>query len=167
MSVEDLQQPPSAAVRCAILTVSDTRTPETDTSGRLIRELLTAAGHLVVERALVPDEPDDVSRIVTTWTDARNIRVVITTGGTGISRRDSTFEAVTHLFSKELSGFGELFRTLSYQAIGSGAMLTRATAGIVDMSAVFMLPGSEAAVRLAMDKLIIPQLTHIARELEK
>ena len=167
MSVEDLQQPPALTVRCAILTVSDTRTPETDTSGRLIRQLLTDAGHLVVERALVPDDPDEVSRIVAAWTDARNIRIVITTGGTGISRRDSTFEAVTHLFSKELTGFGELFRTLSFQEIGAGAMLTRATAGIVDMSAVFMLPGSEAAVRLAMEKLIIPQLTHIARELEK
>jgi molybdenum cofactor biosynthesis protein B len=167
MSVEDLQRPPETAVRCAILTVSDTRTPDTDTSGRLIRDLLTTAGHLVAERALVPDDPQEVSRIVTAWTDARDIRIVITTGGTGISRRDSTFEAVTHLFSKELTGFGELFRTLSFQEIGSGAMLSRATAGIVDRSAVFMLPGSEGAVRLAMTRLIIPQLTHIARELEK
>src|SRR5690606_36563832 len=115
MSLEDLHRPPGMAVRCAILTISDTRTTDTDTGGQAIRDLLAAAGHVVVDQRIVRDDPAHVTRTVDEWTATRDIRVVITTGGTGISRRDSTIEAVRGLFAKELTGFGELFRMLSYQ----------------------------------------------------
>ncbi|MCC7044055.1 MAG: molybdenum cofactor biosynthesis protein MoaB [Acidobacteria bacterium] len=167
MSVEDLHRPSTAAVRCAILTISDTRTTATDTSGRTIRELLEAAGHVVADQRIVRDEPADISLAVAGWAAQGNIRLIITTGGTGIARRDSSVEAITALFSTDLPGFGELFRMLSYDDVGPGAMLSRAAAGIVHTSAIFVLPGSEGAVRLAVTKLILPQASHLARELEK
>jgi molybdenum cofactor biosynthesis protein B len=167
MSVEDLHRPPTAAIRCAILTISDTRTTATDTSGRTIRELLEAAGHVVADQRIVRDEPADISLAIAGWAAQGDIRLIITTGGTGIARRDSSVEAVAALFSTDLPGFGELFRMLSYEDVGSGAMLSRAAAGIVHTSAVFVLPGSEGAVRLALTKLILPQASHLARELEK
>ena len=167
MSVEDLHRPPETAVQCAILTISDTRSEANDTSGRAIRELLEAAGHHVTDQRIVRDEPADISLAVAGWAAQKDLRLIITTGGTGIARRDSSVEAIAALFSTELPGFGELFRMLSYQDIGPGAMLSRATAGIVHQSAVFVLPGSESAVRLAMTRLILPQAGHLARELEK
>ncbi len=167
MSVEDLHAPARTGVRCAILTISDTRTAATDGSGRLIRELLQAAGHEIVDHRLVPDEPADISVAVAAWAAGGDTRLIVTTGGTGIASRDSSVEAIAALFSVDLPGFGELFRRLSYDDIGPGAMLSRATAGIVHQSAVFVLPGSEHAVRLAMTRLILPQLSHLVRELEK
>ena len=167
MSVEDLHQPARPGVRCAILTISDTRTPETDASGRTIHALLTAAGHAIADRRLVPDDPQAVAAITREWTTKGDIRIVVTTGGTGIARRDRTFDAIAPAFDRTLPGFGELFRMLSFRDIGPGAMLSRATAGIVGATAVFVLPGSEAAVRLAMTELIVPQIGHLARELEK
>jgi molybdenum cofactor biosynthesis protein B len=167
MSVDDLRQPPAVTVRCAVLTVSDTRTADTDTGGQAIQDLLTTARHLVVDRRIVRDDPGEVSRTIAGWARTGDIRVIIATGGTGISSRDTTPDAVRSLFSKELIGFGELFRMLSYQDIGPAAMLSRATAGVIESTAVFLLPGSVAAVRLAMTALIVPQLGHIARELEK
>lgn len=167
MSVEDLHQPARQGVRCAILTISDTRTPETDASGGTIHALLTAAGHVIADRRLVPDDPRAVAAIIREWTTPGDIRIVVTTGGTGIARRDRTFEAIAPTFDKTLPGFGELFRMLSFRDIGPGAMLSRATAGIAGATAVFVLPGSEAAVRLAMTELIVPQIGHLARELEK
>jgi molybdenum cofactor biosynthesis protein B len=137
-----------------VLTVSDTRTLDTETSGRTIAELLVEAGHTVSDRKVVKDNPDDVYEAVTKA--IINARV-----------RDSTFEALTSHFEKRIDGFGELFRMLSYQEIGAAAMLSRATAGIIRGAVVFMLPGSEAAVRLATTKLIIPELGHIVRELTK
>lgn len=167
MSVEDLHQPARQGVRCAILTISDTRTPETDASGGTIHALLTAAGHVIADRRLLPDDPRAVAAIIREWTTPGDIRIVVTTGGTGIARRDRTFEAIAPTFDKTLPGFGELFRMLSFRDIGPGAMLSRATAGIAGATAVFVLPGSEAAVRLAMTELIVPQIGHLARELEK
>lgn len=167
MSVEDQHRPAASPVRCAILTISDSRTPETDTSGRAIHELLAAADHVVADRRLVRDSPTEVWTIVREWAGRGDIRIVVTTGGTGIARRDSTFEAIAPLFTKELPGFGEIFRMLSHRDIGPAAMLSRATAGVIDDTAVFLLPGSEAAVRLAMTEIILPQLGHLARELEK
>ena len=167
MSVEDLHRPSATAVRCAVLTISDTRSEATDTSGRAIRDLLQTAGHIVAEHRIVRDEPADISLAVAGWAAGGNIRLIITTGGTGIARRDSSVEAITSLFSMDLPGFGELFRQLSFDQIGAGAMLSRATAGVVHTTAVFILPGSEAAVRLALTKLILPQIGHLARELEK
>ena len=155
------------SVACFVLTVSDTRTLDTETSGKTIAELLTAAGHTVPDRKVVKDNPGDVYEAVTKAIINARVRAVITTGGTGLARRDSTFEALTSHFEKRLDGFGELFRMLSYQEIGAAAMLSRATAGIIRGAVVFMLPGSEAAVRLATTKLIIPELGHIVRELTK
>jgi molybdenum cofactor biosynthesis protein B len=156
-----------SVVGCFVLTVSDTRTPDTDTSGQVIRAMLEDAGHLVTGFTIVRDEPADVARAVRDGLDTPDTRVVISTGGTGITARDGTFEAVNELFEKRLDGFGELFRMLSFQEIGPAAMLSRATAGTIGRSAVFVLPGSEAAVRLALSRLIIPELGHIAQQLTK
>ena len=167
MSVADHRSTSPATVSCFVLTVSDSRTLETETSGKAIAELLTAAGHTVVDRLVVKDEPEEVRQIVRTEIERNRVKVIITTGGTGITRRDSTYEALVGLFDKRLDGFGELFRMLSFEEIGSAAMMSRATAGIVGRCALFLLPGSEAAVRLAMSRLIIPELGHVARELNR
>jgi molybdopterin adenylyltransferase len=165
MSVSDHHAQAPARVSCFVLTVSDTRTEETDTSGQAIAELLEMHGHRVVGRRIVRDEPTEVTAIVREQTASGLARVILTTGGTGIARRDSTYEAVTGLFDKRIDGFGELFRVLSFEDIGPAAMLSRATAGIAGTCAIFVLPGSEAAVRLAMQRLILPELGHIVREL--
>jgi molybdopterin adenylyltransferase len=155
------------AVSCYILTVSDTRTPETDTSGRAIRTLLEDAGHLVSGHDIEKDDPDRiVSRLRERLADP-GTHVIISTGGTGISSRDGTFEAVTGLLEKRLDGFGELFRMISFEEIGAAAMLSRATAGSVGRKAIFALPGSEKAVRLAMTRLVIPELGHVVQQLSK
>lgn len=156
-----------ACVGCYVLTVSDSRTPETDTSGRAIRDLLTAAGHEVTAHSIVKDDPVQVAARVREQLAGGPARVIITTGGTGITSRDSTFEAIDRLLEKRLDGFGELFRAISFQEIGAAAMLTRATAGIAAGKAIFVLPGSEHAVRLAMTKLIIPELVHVVQQLSK
>ena len=167
MSVAEHRAHSPASVACFVLTVSDTRTLETETSGRAIADLLTTAGHTVVDRQVVKDDPADVERAIRDELARGRARAIITTGGTGIAKRDSTYEAVTALFEKRLDGFGELFRMLSFQEIGSAAMLSRATAGIASGCVIFMLPGSEAAVRLGMTRLIMPELGHIVRELSK
>jgi molybdenum cofactor biosynthesis protein B len=167
VSVGEHKAQAPASIACFVLTVSDTRTDDTDTSGRAIRELLERAGHSVSGHAIVRDEPGQVAALVRERLDDARTHAIITTGGTGISPRDSTFEAVTALLEKRLDGFGELFRMLSFQEIGAAAMLTRATAGIVNRCAVFLLPGSEHAVRLAMQRLIIPELGHVVRELSR
>src|SRR5688572_9338862 len=149
MSVADHKSTSPATVACFVLTVSDSRTLATETSGKAIAELLTDAGHIVVDRQAVKDEPEEVRRIIRDEIARDRAKVIITTGGTGITRRDSTYEALVGLFDKRLEGFGELFRMLSFKEIGSAAMMSRATAGIVGRCALFLLPGSEAAVRLA------------------
>src|SRR4051812_1503640 len=159
------EAPGSVAV--CVITVSDTRTMETDTSGRVIAELLERAGHRVHGREILKDEPADVEAAVRRAIRDEQVDVVITTGGTGITSRDSTYEAIDGLLEKRLDGFGELFRMLSYPEIGAAAMLTRATAGVARATAVFMLPGSEQAVRLGMARLIVPELGHIVRELRR
>ncbi len=147
-----------------IVTVSDTRTLETDSSGRLISALLEERGHRVSGRTLLKDEPGDVRQAVTALVNDSSVDVVITTGGTGITARDSTFEAIDGLLQKRLAGFGELFRMLSYHEIGAAAMLSRATAGLSGRTVILALPGSEHAVRLAMEKLVLPELGHLVRE---
>ncbi len=146
------------------MTVSDTRTLETDSSGRLISTLLEERGHRVSGRTLLKDEPGDVRQTVTALVNDSSVDVVITTGGTGITARDSTFEAIEGLLQKRLAGFGELFRMLSYHEIGAAAMLSRATAGLSGRTVILALPGSEHAVRLAMEKLVLPELGHLVRE---
>jgi molybdenum cofactor biosynthesis protein B len=155
-----------SAVAVAVLTVSDTRTEATDTSGRAIRELVAGAGHRVAATAIVRDDPAAVTAFIEGQLRG-DAQVVITTGGTGITTRDSTFEAVDALLEKRLDGFGELFRMLSYQDIGPAAMLSRATAGLARGKVVIALPGSEAAVRLAMTKLVIPELGHLVQQAAK
>jgi len=154
-----------ASVRCFVLTVSDTRTDATDTGGRAIRELLEAGGHTVTDHAIVRDDAAVVQRIVRAKLDDPATQVILTTGGTGITSRDGTFEAIDGLLEKRLTGFGELFRMLSFEQIGSAAMMSRATAGTVGRKAVFALPGSPDAVRLAMAKLILPELGHVVQQL--
>jgi molybdenum cofactor biosynthesis protein B len=155
------------AVACFVLTVSDTRTEQTDTSGQAIRSMLEAAGHTITGHAIVRDDPAQVTSAIKAQLASDTTRAVITTGGTGITSRDGTFEAVDQLFEKRLDGFGELFRMLSFEDIGPAAMLSRATGGTIGRSVVFILPGSEAAVRLALSRLIIPELGHIAQQLAK
>ena len=152
------------SIGCWVLTISDTKTAETDTSGAVIRELLTAAGHRVVGSTIVRDEPADVARVVRTACADEAVQAVILTGGTGITSRDSTFEAVEALLDKRLPGFGELFRMLSYQDVGAAAMLSRAQMGIHARRIVVSLPGSPNACRLALDKLLVPELPHLVRE---
>lgn len=152
------------SVGCFVLTVSDTKTAATDTSGALIRELLTNAGHHVVDSAIVRDEPADVTRIVREACGRPDVQAVIVTGGTGITSRDSTYEAIEALLDKRLPGFGELFRMLSFHEIGAAAMLSRAQMGLYARRIVASLPGSPNACRLALDKLLIPELGHLLRE---
>jgi molybdopterin adenylyltransferase len=165
-SIEHKGQAP-ASVACFALTVSDTRSEANDAGGRTIRDLLEAAGHSVSGHAIVKDEPSQVTTLVRERLADPGTQVIITTGGTGISARDTTFEAVTALFDKRLDGFGELFRMISFDEIGPAAMMSRATAGTVGGKAIFVLPGSPAAVRLAMEKLIVPELGHIIQQLTK
>ena len=152
---------------CWVLTISDTKTPETDTSGAVIRELLTAGGHRIVGSAIVRDEPADVQRVVRDACAKADVHAVITTGGTGITSRDSTFEAIEALLDKRLPGFGELFRMLSYADVGAAAMLSRAQMGIHQRRIVVSLPGSPNACRLALEKLLVPELPHLVREVSR
>jgi molybdenum cofactor biosynthesis protein B len=153
-------------VACFVITSSDTRTEATDESGRLIRELLGQAGHPVAGHLLVKDEPGALRAAIETASNA-GARAVIISGGTGISRRDTAVETVLSLVEKRLDGFGELFRMLSYEEIGSAAMLSRAVAGCHRGMLVFALPGSAAAARLALTKLILPELGHAVREITR
>jgi len=148
-------------VVCAIVTVSDTRTPDSDTSGKEIRSRLEAAGHLVDAYRIVADEPALVRSLLEEYAAGGRIDVVLLSGGTGIALRDTTFEAVSSLLTKRIDGFGELFRMLSFEEIGAAAMISRATAGLAGTMAVFSMPGSTAACRLAMERLVVPQLAHV------
>jgi molybdenum cofactor biosynthesis protein B len=164
---EEHKQRAPRAVRCFVVTVSDTRTEETDTSGRAISDLLERAGHHVAGRVIVKDEAALVRAVVERQLAASDVDAIITTGGTGIAARDTTFEAVDSLLDKRLPGFGELFRVLSYEQIGSAAIMSRATAGISGGRILIALPGSESAVRLAMEKLLLPELGHLVQQARK
>jgi molybdenum cofactor biosynthesis protein B len=151
----------------AVLTVSDTRTPETDHSGAAARRLLEEAGHLIVDHRIVPDEPERVRAAVLDRLAEPECDGMLVTGGTGISARDRTYEALNDLLDKRLDGFGELFRMLSFDQIGSAAMLSRACAGIARGKLLFSVPGSTPAVELALERLILPELDHLLAELRK
>lgn len=166
MSVQVHRQSAPSSVPCFILTISDTRTPDTDTSGSIIADLLLEANHGIIGRAIVKDDVGAVTDAVRAQLGGP-ARAIITTGGTGISPRDNTYEAVTSLFDKRLDGFGEVFRMLSYEVIGSAAILSRACAGIAKNKVIFVLPGSTPAVKLAMARLILPELAHMVGELDK
>ena len=152
-------------MRCLVLTISDTRTVESDASGRAIAELLEGAGHTVAGRQIVRDEPAEVSTAIDAH--AGTVDLIVTTGGTGITSRDSTYEAIDRVLHKRLDGFGELFRMLSYEEIGPAAMMSRACAGTAKGKVVVALPGSENAVRLALTKLLIPELGHLVQQARK
>ncbi|MEK3936073.1 MogA/MoaB family molybdenum cofactor biosynthesis protein [Sporosarcina sp. FSL W7-1349] len=164
--LEELDRERSLSV--CVLTISDTRIPEEDTSGMVIRRKLEEAGHLVAETRICRDDPHQIAAALVHWFENDDIDGIITTGGTGISHRDVTIETVSPFFTKTLDGFGELFRYVSYtEDVGSKALLSRATAGTVQNQAVFVLPGSSKAVALAMEKLILPEIHHIVHELKK
>ena len=151
-------------VCCAVVTVSDTRTRETDTGGQLLYDLLAQAGVDVGRREIVRDEPATMRPLLEQLRDDPGIDAVLLTGGSGLSSRDQTFETVSSLITKPLSGYGELFRMLSYQEIGAAAMLSRAVGGLMDRTIVLTMPGSPAAVRLAVERIIVPELRHMVRE---
>jgi len=155
------------SIGCFVLTVSDTRTEATDTGGQVIRQLLESAGHIVTGHAIVRDDPEAVSATVTRQLSDATPQVIVTTGGTGITSRAGTFEAIDGLLEKRLAGFGELFRMLSFHEIGPAAMMSRATAGTAKGKAIFVLPGSPNAVRLAMTKLIVPELGHVVQQVTR
>ena len=152
---------------CMIITCSDTRIADTDNSGQLIQKLLKDHGHAVVGYHLVKDDPAEIQLWIMRAVTNEGVQALIINGGTGISRRDSTFEAVDAMLEKRLPGFGEIFRLLTYQEMGSPAIMSRATAGIIKGRVLFSVPGSEHAVRLAMEKLILPELGHLVQQLSK
>jgi molybdopterin adenylyltransferase len=154
--------------RCAVLTVSDSRTLETDESGPKVRALFAAAGHEVRHHALLPNDESRVRAHVADWLALGGLDVIVVTGGTGLGSRDRTIEALRPLFEKELPGFGELFRLLSYQEqVGTAAILSRATAGTARGVLIFSLPGSRAAVELAMTRIILAEAGHALREVRR
>ncbi len=154
------------SINCAVITVSDTRTPETDSSGELIKQLLLAAGHKVGHYQIIPDEPTQIrAQLDIAANSIPPIQVIVFNGGTGISPRDCTYDAIANCLTKTLPGFGEIFRFLSYQEIGSRAISSRAIAGTYKHLLVFSLPGSRGAVQLGMEKLILPELIHLVTQL--
>ncbi len=154
-------------VRVAILTISDTRTPENDTGGDTIQELIEKAGHEVIIRAIVHDNARFIRNKLVGFLARSDVDAVITTGGTGISRRDTTYEVAERMIEKKLDGFGEIFRMLSYEEVGAAAMLSRAIAGSAGGKFLACLPGSRNAVRLAMEKLLVPEMAHVVFELKR
>jgi molybdenum cofactor biosynthesis protein B len=154
-------------VNCAVITVSDTRSIETDKSGRLIQQLLVEAGHGVGAHTIIKDEPVEIQALLGELGERADLDVLIFNGGTGISPRDTTYEAIAGLLSKTLPGFGELFRWLSYQEIGTRAMSSRAIAGVYRDKLVFSIPGSTGAVKLAVEKLILPEIVHLVGQMRK
>lgn len=168
MSSQQHQQEASGIrVGFAVVTLSDTRTPETDSSGALIRERMSAQGHTLIAQRIIRDEPAELNAVLDEWLANGSIDVIISNGGTGLSRRDQTIDTIEKRLERTIPGFGELFRFLSYKEIGSAAMLSRAVAGTIGAKLLFCLPGSTAAVRLAMDKLILGQVKHLVREMRK
>jgi molybdenum cofactor biosynthesis protein B len=156
------------ALACAVLTVSDSRTAETDESGRYLRETFTAHGHTVLDHALLPNDERRVHAQLDAWLGRHDLDCIVITGGTGLGSRDRTIEVVRPMLEKEMPGFGELFRMLSYQEqVGTAAILSRATAGSARGKLVISLPGSKAAVELAMERIILPEGAHALRELRR
>jgi molybdenum cofactor biosynthesis protein B len=152
------------SIPCAVVTVSDTRTLETDTGGQAVVDLLSAGGHVVAVRTIIPDEPAQMTALLQEYVARDDVAAILLTGGTGISSRDQTFETVSGLLTKPLPGYGELFRMLSFQQVGAAAMLSRAVGGLIGRTVVLTMPGSPNAVKLALEQLIVPELGHLVRE---
>ena len=166
-SVAEHRRDAAKSLNLAVMTVSDTRTLETDTSGALIVSLSEAAGHRVIDRAILPDEPDRMRPQILRWQADPQIHAILVTGGTGISPRDQTYETVSDLLTKPLPGYGELFRMLSFAEIGAACLLSRAVGGLIGEHILLVMPGSRAAVELAMTRIILPELPHLVREARK
>lgn len=166
-STQQHRREASKTVRCAVITVSDTRTLENDRGGQMLAESLAAAGHTIMRREIVPDDPNRIRAVIEELADAAALDAILITGGTGIAARDQTYETVSGLLTKTLPGYGELFRMLSYEDIGPAAMLSRTIGGVVGQVVLLTMPGSPAAVRLALDKLILPELAHVVYEARK
>lgn len=166
-SVQEHRESAPESVGCVVITVSDTRTAETDRSGQIMRERLEATGHSIVGYEIVKDEPEQINRVLDHYTGLNECQALLFNGGTGIARRDTTFDVISGRLEKTLPGFGELFRMLSYDEIGAAAMLSRATAGVLNGRLIFSTPGSSNAVALAMDKLIAGELAHLVFEVTK
>lgn len=153
------------ALNCAVITVSDTRTTATDQSGQIIQQLLTDAGHQIVIYTIVQDEPEEIKTWLSKLDTNAEIEIIILNGGTGIAPRDTTYDVVSDWLETTIPGFGEIFRWLSYQEIGSRAIASRAVAGIKNQKLIFSLPGSSNAVKLAMTQLILPELNHLVKQI--
>jgi molybdopterin adenylyltransferase len=166
MSVEEHKAKGKKSINCFVVTVSDTRDETTDTSGQAIKRMLANEGHKLVDYRIVKDEPVQIEALLRDIIGRANVEAVILNGGTGISPRDGTYEIVAKLLDKRLDGFGEIFRYLSYQEIGSAAIMSRAAAGVAQGKVVVSLPGSQAAVSLAMERLIMPELRHMVSQLQ-
>ncbi|MFH7820734.1 MogA/MoaB family molybdenum cofactor biosynthesis protein [Neobacillus thermocopriae] len=168
MSFQEHKRTAQKMVNCKVITVSDTRDKESDKSGKLMVDLLEQAGHFIVDYVIVKDDVSAIKSEILKGCEREDIDVILTNGGTGIAKRDVTIETVQSLLDKEIVGFGELFRILSYQEdIGSAAILSRAIAGVVKNKAIFSTPGSSGAVKLAMNKLILPEIGHVVKEIQK
>ena len=166
-SVEEHSRAAPPSLRCVVITVSDSRTEATDVGGQTIVELLTTAGHTVAQRYLIPDEPTRMRGLLDELSARDDVDAILLTGGTGVSRRDQTYETVADCLTKTLPGYGELFRMLSYEQIGPAAMLSRAVGGVMSGKAVLTMPGSPAGVRLAMEKIILPELSHLVGVIQR
>ncbi|HEY2492652.1 MAG TPA: MogA/MoaB family molybdenum cofactor biosynthesis protein [Paenibacillus sp.] len=167
-SVDQHRSEAPSSVSCMIVTVSDTRNEETDVSGQLMKSLLETDGYTVINYVIVKDDYEGIRELIFEASNNNSIEAILLTGGTGISPRDTTYEAVASLLDRTLPGFGEIFRFLSFtEDIGSAAILSRAIAGTVGNTAVFSMPGSKGAVKLAMERIIIPELKHVIREIHK
>lgn len=164
---EHLRSAETVTARCAVVTISDTRNESTDSSGAAIQRMLKDAGHSVADYAIIPDEPERLRQMLDSLLSRKDVDVILTNGGTGISLRDQTVPVVERLLDAPLPGFGELFRVLSHEQIGSGAMLSRAVGGIARGKPLFAMPGSTKAVELAIGRLIIPELGHLLSQLRR
>ncbi|MDQ0300182.1 molybdenum cofactor biosynthesis protein B [Salibacterium salarium] len=168
MTVHEHKNDAPSTVNCAIITITDTRTSANDKSGQLIQDILQTSDYSVIDYNVIKDEYEDIQSLIQQLAENKRVNAILLNGGTGISKRDTTYEAVRDILDKEMPGFGELFRYLSYvEDIGSASILSRATAGVYNHTAIFSMPGSSGAVRLAMNRLILPELGHVTREIHK
>jgi molybdopterin adenylyltransferase len=166
MSVHEHKEKAKKSVRCFVITVSDTRDETTDTSGQAIKQFLTSDAHQTAGYRIVKDEPAQIEALLNEALGNSDVEAVIVNGGTGIAPRDGTYEVVSRFFDKKLDGFGEIFRYLSYLDIGSAAIMSRAAAGTARGKVLISLPGSNGAVTLAMEKLILPEIRHMVSQLQ-
>ncbi len=157
----------SGTGKVAVVTLSDTRTAQNDIGGDTIVELATTSGHRIVQRILLKEDPRQIAETVRQLADDTTVEVILITGGTGIARRDTTYETIAGMLTREIPGYGELFRSLSFKEIGTAAMLSRAQGGLLGQTLLFTMPGSPGAVRLAMERLILPELGHLLQESQR